>query len=44
MRVDTEFLKSSCYQMVVLALHVDDRYNGQAYSNSIVAGGLGVMS
>src|SRR2546430_4974238 len=36
--------ESPSYQMIILSFDVDNRNSCQDYSNSIVAGGLGVMS
>ena len=44
MRVYSQFLESPGYEVIVLALDVDDRNSCHDYSNSMVAGGLGVMS
>src|SRR5438093_5389147 len=39
-----ELLESPSYEMIVLAFDVDNRNGCHGYSNSMVAGGFGVMS
>jgi len=42
--VYSQLLESPSYQVIVLAFDVDNGNGCQGYSNSMVAGGFGVMS
>lgn len=44
MRIHSQLLEPPGDEMIVLPFDIDDRDSRQGYSNSIVAGGLGVIS
>ena len=44
MRIHSQLLEPPGDEMIVLALDIDDGNSRHGYSNSIVAGGLGVIS